>query len=153
MINMKLIAHRGNVLGPDAKRENTESYILEALSLGYDCEIDIWIIDKHFFLGHDEPLLETTAHFLHTYKNSLWIHCKNSASLEYFVKHNYNCFYHDKDNYTLTSHGYVWGNINSIIIKDMICVMPEKYTFSPSHSDLIECLGICSDFIQNYTQL
>jgi hypothetical protein len=29
--------------------------ILKAIKLGYDVEIDIWVIDGAFYLGHDEP--------------------------------------------------------------------------------------------------
>ena len=37
---MRLIAHRGNINGRNKKRENEIEYILEALNLGYDVEID-----------------------------------------------------------------------------------------------------------------
>ena len=33
---MKLIAHRGNISGPEPERENTMDYIEEAIQLGYD---------------------------------------------------------------------------------------------------------------------
>ena len=35
--------------------ENTPDYIDEAISLGYDVEIDIWKDEDGFYLGHDEP--------------------------------------------------------------------------------------------------
>ena len=38
---MRLIAHRGNTNGRNKKRENEIVYILEALNLGYDAEIDV----------------------------------------------------------------------------------------------------------------
>ena len=39
---MKLIAHRGNVNGPDPLTENTPEKIESAITAGYDVEIDIW---------------------------------------------------------------------------------------------------------------
>ena len=39
---MKLIAHRGNISGIDSERENSPDYIDEAISQGYDVEIDAW---------------------------------------------------------------------------------------------------------------
>ena len=52
---MLKIAHRGNLYGPDPERENTIEVISEALALGYDVEIDIWLVDGKLYLGHDEP--------------------------------------------------------------------------------------------------
>ena len=52
---MKLISHRGNINGENIELENTPDYIDEAISLGYDVEIDIWKDEDGFYLGHDEP--------------------------------------------------------------------------------------------------
>ena len=52
---MIIIAHRGNVDGPNPERENSPDYIDEALSMGYDVEIDLRSKDKQLFLGHDKP--------------------------------------------------------------------------------------------------
>ena len=149
---MYYIAHIGNEFGRNEDRENKEDYILECLELGYDCEIDVWIIDNHIFLGHDRPEHITTIDFIIDRKEHLWIHCKNDSALEYFVKNKTNCFYHDKDNYTITNKGIVWGNINSKCISNMICVMPEKY-----HIDVLDelkkCIGVCSDYVSFYKQI
>ena len=73
MAIQKFISHRGNILGPDVSLENNPSYILEALSLGFDCEIDVWQINNELLLGHDEPTYKTSIDFLSEHKNSLWI--------------------------------------------------------------------------------
>ena len=52
---MILISHRGNIDGVKPTKENSPEYILEAISLGYDVEIDVWKVDGKWFLGHDEP--------------------------------------------------------------------------------------------------
>ena len=52
---MILISHRGNILGRKKQLENNPNYIDNALKLGYDVEVDVWSIDKQFYLGHDEP--------------------------------------------------------------------------------------------------
>ena len=39
---MKLISHRGNLEGRKPELENNPEYIDEALSKGYDVEIDVW---------------------------------------------------------------------------------------------------------------
>ena len=39
---MILISHRGNLTGPNPKKENHPDYILNALREGYEVEIDVW---------------------------------------------------------------------------------------------------------------
>ena len=65
----KLISHRGNISGPNISLENDPTYILEALSLGYDCEVDVWLVKKELYLGHDEPTYKTSIEFLSSMKN------------------------------------------------------------------------------------
>ena len=46
---MKLNSHRGNLNGPNEK-ENSPEYIIESLTLGYDCENDVrYILMDYFF--------------------------------------------------------------------------------------------------------
>ena len=55
---MILISHRGNINKIDRKKENSQSYIQEAINLGYEVEIDIWLHNKCLYLGHDNPAYE-----------------------------------------------------------------------------------------------
>lgn len=143
---MKIIAHRGNCNGPNRDTENKPDTIISAIQLGFDCEIDVWYIQGKYFLGHDYPETEIPLSFLQTWVHRLWIHCKHLDSLV-SLKDNFNCFYHDKDIYTLTSRGYIWGNINSPYHPLAIQVMPEKSgVFST------ECYGICTDFPFRYSR-
>jgi glycerophosphoryl diester phosphodiesterase len=134
---MLIIAHRGNTNGPDPKTENREETIVSAITEGFDCEIDVWRIDGQLWLGHDGPEYATSLSFLETYQHALWVHCKNLDALIY-LKDQFNCFFHDKDTYTLTSKGYIWGNIGSPTTEKVICVMPP--------GDHGVCLGVCTDF-------
>ena len=134
---MLIIAHRGNTNGPDPATENREETIVSAITEGFDCEIDVWRIDGQLWLGHDGPEYATSLSFLETYQHALWVHCKNLNALVY-LKDQFNCFFHDKDTYTLTSKGYIWGNIGSPTTEKVICVMPP--------GDHGVCLGICTDF-------
>jgi len=143
---MRIIAHRGNMNGPDPANENREDTILAALSAGFDCEIDIWVISGRFWLGHDGPDTETSMEFLLRSRSALWVHCKNLEAL-LALKDRFNCFFHDKDLYTLTSQGYVWGNIGSPSTLQTVQVMPEK-----SGGVLHECWGVCTDYPLRYAQ-
>jgi hypothetical protein len=144
---MKVIAHRGNLRGPDPKNENKPETIKQAIEAGFDCEIDVWYIREGYYLGHDYPETPIPYSFLEFYSEHLWIHCKHLDSL-IRLKDSFNCFYHDKDIYTLTSRGYIWGNINSPCNKDVIQVMPEKCGVLTT-----DCCGICTDYPFRYKML
>ena len=78
---MKLIAHRGLVNGPDSNLENLPGQILLSLQAGYDCEIDVHLINNELYLGHDAPTYKITVDFLLKNQDKLWIHCKNMDAL------------------------------------------------------------------------
>tara|TARA_R110000824_G_scaffold359891_5_gene547540 strand:+ start:967 stop:1401 length:435 start_codon:yes stop_codon:yes gene_type:complete len=138
---MKLIAHRGNTAGPNKRDENMPNYIMEALNAGYDAEIDVWKVSDGWFLGHDGPIWKVDIEFLKT--SGLWCHAKNLEALESMIECGVHCFWHDSDDYTLTSQGYVWAYPGNPLGPRSICVMPEKNDFK----DMQDCYGICSDFI------
>ena len=72
---MKLIAHRGNVDGPNPDKENHPDYINEAIILGYNVEIDVWFINNKYYLGHNNPIYEIKYNFL--FDSRFWLHAKN----------------------------------------------------------------------------
>jgi len=140
---MILISHRGNINGKIPEKENHPDYIQEALNLGYDVEIDVWCIEDKLYLGHDEPQYAINKSFL--CNDRLWVHCKNPEALNKLKFEKINIFYHETDTVTLTSFGYIWAYPGKQPIKNSIAVMPELYL-----DDISQCIGICSDNIQNY---
>ena len=78
-----LIAHRGNILGPDEKKENKPDYIINSIKEGFDCEIDLRYdnLSNQFYLGHDSNQYKISKEWLLEYKDNLWIHCKDFDSL------------------------------------------------------------------------
>ena len=58
---------------------------------------------------------------------------------------NFNFFWHDDDDLTITSKGYFWSHPKIKPIKNSIAVLPENHSY-----DLNDCLGICSDNILKY---
>jgi hypothetical protein len=144
---MKIISHRGNLDGPNKLTENKIETIENVLNLGFDCEIDVWYINSKLWLGHDYAENEIDINFLIKNCNMLWIHCKNIEAL-ILLKHDFNCFFHDKDVYTLTSKGYIWGNIESRIYKEIVQVMPEV-----SNMYLKNGFAVCTDYPKYYKSL
>ena len=144
---MKLISHRGNVDGTHSKLENKPSYILDTLNGGYDVEIDVWY-DSGYWLGHDKPIYKIDESFLEN--NHIWCHAKNSEAMSMMNSNqNIHSFWHQKDDYTLTSNGFIWTYPGKELHTNSICVLPELGYLG----NINQCYGICSDFISNYTTI
>jgi hypothetical protein len=143
---MIYISHRGNIDGKKPHLENQPEYIDDAIALGYDVEIDVWMIAGVLLLGHDEPQYGITQDWLNERYDNLWIHCKNIEAMEWFnILRSYHYFWHEEDTLTLTSRGVVWAYPGKQPIKGSIAVMPER-----SSDDVSICIGICSDVIKKY---
>ena len=140
---MILISHRGNINGKDEDRENHPEYIQEALDKGYNVEIDVWDIFGSYFLGHDNPEYLVKKEFLNNDK--LWCHAKNIEALESMLKDNIHCFWHQEDDVTLTSKGYMWTYPGKKLTANSIAVLPEL-----NNEKFKKVLGICSDYVVNY---
>jgi hypothetical protein len=145
---MFLISHRGNLRGANKKLENSPSYIMNALQKGYDVEVDVWLEKNQYYLGHDRPQYKIDLSFLKN--NKLWCHCKNIDVLYNLLYADVHCFFHDMDDATLTSKGYIWTYPGAFLTKKSICVMPEKIDYDDKY--LTNLSGICSDYIEDYKQ-
>ena len=141
---MILISHRGNISGSNSESENKPEYIMNTLQKGYDVEVDIWSVDKQFYLGHDEPQYKIERSFLQN--KHLWSHAKNIEAFYRMIDDNkIHCFFHDKDKVALTSKGYFWSSSENKMTNKSICVMP------PNSQDLPNNIaGVCSDYIGHY---
>ena len=148
---MKLIAHRGNINGPNPLIENKPETIDKAIEMGFDVEIDIRYdyFDDQLYLGHDDPQYLVTKYWLAQYMDRLWIHCKNIESLYYFANNTggYNYFWHQNDDFTLTSKNYIWTYPGKPYNPRSIIVMPEKTNINLSDIRAYNCFGVCSDYV------
>lgn len=148
---MILIAHRGNIDGPIANRENNPKYLVEAIEKGYNVETDLWVIknknEQKLFLGHDNPQYEIKINFLLDIKDKLFCHCKNIQALKFIITYHpeIECFFHDLDECVLTSKNKIWNNVGKELTEKSICVMPERSNQIPKN-----CLGVCTDYPSKY---
>ena len=162
---MKLIAHRGLFNGPDKARENRPEQIDLAISKGFDAEVDVWFhVDTGFMTGHDFPQYHVTLDWLN--QSELWIHAKNLDAL-YLLSQGKsdplqqpirNVFWHENDQHTLTSKGYIWTYPGvGTTPQNGILVMPEHVSdlISVDFNNLFlqSCYGICSDYVQKIRDL
>lgn len=140
---MILIAHRGNLTGPNPELENNPSYVMRALEAGFDAEVDVWA-PGGFFLGHDGPAIRVSSNFL-TMKG-VWCHAKNTETLNELLEIGAHCFCHIKDPCAMTSMGFIWAFPSEPPNVRSICVCPE----SCSRYDVMSFAGICTDFPISY---
>jgi hypothetical protein len=143
---MKLIAHKGNVNGPNPSTENTPQQIEWCIENGYDVEIDVrYNVEKDkFYLGHDESKYEINWWWLAGKLEHLWIHCKDLTTLHEFTSNTsgYNYFWHQGDDYTLTSQGQIWASSGKPYKEDTVIVVE-----NPEDVKEYDCYGICSDYV------
>ena len=141
---MKVISHRGNLNGPNPSTENSIPAINIALYHGFDVEIDIWYKNNNWYLGHDKPKYLIDESFLQNKK--LWCHAKNLDALNLMLKNNkIHCFWHQNDDFTLTSKSYIWTYPTKEIKDNSIIVLRSKKDKVPK-----KCFGVCTDFPLTY---
>ena len=139
---MILISHRGNIDGRNPIYENSDKYCQTAIDKGFNVEIDVWYTDT-WWTGHDRPGYRVDTDFLK--KKEVWCHAKNIGALKRLLDLGAHCFFHQNDNVTLTSEGYLWTNPTHQLTEKSICVLPELQTI-----DIEGCAGICSDYVERY---
>lgn len=149
-MNIKLIAHRGNLNGP-SPYENRLDQVLSAIDLGFDVEVDVWYIDGRVWFGHDHPKYLIAQELFNKIIPSSWLHCKNVEAMEFLSNHfmSPNFFWHENDKTTLTSHKYIWTYPGEGLTAKSIAVMPELTT---QKFDTIP-FGICTDYPIAYKKL
>jgi hypothetical protein len=144
---VKIISHRGNIQGENPLLENSKEYVIASIHAGYDVEVDVWNMSGAWFLGHDRPQYEIDEKFLR--KPELWCHAKNAIALRLMLERDIHCFWHQEDNYTITSRGYIWAYPGMPLVKNAVCVMPERVNWS----QFDKCAGICTDYPNKYRSL
>lgn len=134
------IAHRGNISN-NPENDNVPGEILKSISAGYDVEIDLWKVGGMIYLGHDGPQYLIDESFLIQIGSYAWIHCKNIEAL-YFLNTTFpqlNYFWHEEDQHTLTSQGYIWTYPGFQITNKSIIVDLENF------GNNTNAYGVCSD--------
>jgi hypothetical protein len=154
---MRVIAHRGNLNGPNPLMENDPKRITQCIEMGYDVEIDLRYdtATGTLWLGHDEPQHIVNWMWLAGREKNLWIHCKDVTTLHEFVTrtNGYNFFFHDKDDYTLTSKNHIWAYPGKSYTDRTVVVMPE-WSDDPDWDKLrvTNCYGVCTDYAERLTE-
>lgn len=126
-------------------RENSPDYLLEAIALGFDVEVDVWVLGELIYLGHSSPEYLVDENFLLEIASVGWFHCKNLEALEFFSCRGdlYTYFWHQEDDFTLTSNNYIWTypgkNYGS---RSIIVDLSESYSYSEG-----DIYAVCADYL------
>lgn len=140
------ISHRGNLYGPEIDKENNPEYVLNSIKNGFETEVDFWIVNNNLFFGHDYNQYRVDLEFLQNNISNLWLHCKNLDALNFVLssEEKYKSFWHQSDDYTLTTNGLIWTYPGKNITKKSILVHKEL----PSEEVLgYDMYAICSDYV------
>ena len=139
---MILIAHRGNVYGPQSTSENHPDYVTRALDLGYDAEVDVWVRDGVLWLGHDHSEHRVNESLL--MNPHVWCHAKHLDALDTLLTMGAHCFYHQDDRFTLTSQKYIWTYPGFLTTQRSVAVLTGC---APQFLPERPCHGVCSDYV------
>jgi len=151
---MLLIAHRGNTHTKRPNMENSPEYVLEALESGYDCEVDVWLVNNRWCLGHDGPVHSVPLQFLQM--PGIWCDCKNLEALAELQYHRDTVVsvWNDLDKYPLTSNGYIWTHTDVAVPENLtmksVAIMPEQHDWKCYETAYKLCAGVCSDTVSFY---
>jgi hypothetical protein len=146
---MKLISNKGNLNGI-SENENKPEFIENAINLGYDVKIDLWLQDNQLYLGSSKPEFKLDIDWFEKFHQKLWLDCHDLTIIDRFydldpmgTKLNY--FYIHKDPIARTSKWYniVWGEKP---IKGCVFMYPEIHP----EFDYTQCFGLISSQIMNY---
>ena len=102
---MIIISHRGNLRGKDESTENHPDQIKKA-SKDFLVEVDVWYSDGWYF-GHDNPEYKVNLFEFEVNHRCIY-HAKNIHAAERLLSTNLHWFWHQKDDMTITSNGWMW---------------------------------------------
>ena len=151
---MKIIAHRGNLYGPNLETENTIEQAEKCFVFGFAVELDIWVWDAAFYLGHSAPKTFVARRWILDNLHRVKLHAKNQEAA-YELAEIVDVFCHRNDPFVFTSRRNVWFYPGSEIQKQynvgrqLIACLPE---LAPDW-DLTHATHICTDYPVKYAEM
>ena len=140
---MIFISHRGSLNGPNPDQENKPEYIMNTLNQGCPVEIDVWRERGQWMLGHDFPEHATTMEFISN--PDFYIHAKNLEALMSLTSTDLHYFWHEEDDFTLTSKNFIWTYPKKQVTGRSIVVCNQMQDIDAYLRT--NAYGICTDYI------
>lgn len=140
---MKIISHRGNLDGPQ-EHDNVISE-LEQVSKEMLVEVDVWHMEHGWYLGHDGPERAISFDFI-TNPNFI-LHAKNLDALYKLTGTNLHYFWHQEDDFTLTSKQIIWTYPKKEVTNRSIIVCQTLEEVEQYKTK--DIWGICTDYVKD----
>lgn len=138
---MLIISHRGNIEGPDVELDNNPKHIRQLLDIGMHVEVDVWLIGDDLYLGHDAPTYKITLDYLK--HSNLWCHAKNLEALVQLLENKVHCFWHENDDFTLTSNNIIWTYPGKLTTNKSVIVDTSDNWRNKEY----QSFGVCVDYV------
>jgi hypothetical protein len=143
---MLMISHRGNISSIQPVRENSPSYIDEAIIAGYDVEMDVRLINGCLVLGHDTPDYQISLEWILERKHNLFVHTKNFGALSFLINKDLRTFFHQKEEHTIINHcNLIWSH--NLVEANENSIIPLLSRNDIENFEIKNVYGICSDFV------
>lgn len=145
------ICHRGNLSQKVLEDENKPDILDQRINEGYHIELDVWVKDDKYFLGHDRPETKIEWSWLMKHLSQKYIHCKDGATLEHMILRsgqegfNPNLFYHTVEDYAITTRGSIIVLPGKKLLTGSINMMPELASEQRPLEERRKALAVCSD--------
>lgn len=152
---MLFVSHRGNLEGRDPTKENYPGYLLDALEKGFHVEVDVWVVSKKVFFGHDHPQYEVDLNKFPS--KSVFFHCKNLEAVDYFLKEGQNAnftrffFYQEGEGVSLIYASDIFWCYKRFVENGII--MLDNEIFPTKNLTTKRIAGVCSDNIKAWKKL
>lgn len=139
------ISHRGNINGRITEKENHPNFIDDAISFGFDVEIDVrW--NSGLYLGHDFAQYKISLNWLYERRGKLWVHAKDIWSMQDVIDSPIRCFFHEKERHVMISNcNYIWSHDLSEATSKSIIPLLSKEDIN-LFSIYPYVAGICTDY-------
>lgn len=146
---MRFYAHRGNLEGRIAERENQPDYIDEAIQAGFGAEVDFWLDGTRLYLGHDDGQYDISPEWLQERKGKLLVHTKNREALDYSLREGLHAFWHTDEDYVMTTWGYTVGYPGKLSVGDkFLLAVPERHWTNVEDCKPFITFGVLSDYVK-----
>ena len=124
-------------------KRGSKIVVTEGLTEGAACTT---LLAKEHIDNENPLIISNSDQFI------LWIHCKNFDVLNYLIseQNNLNFFWHENDDYTLTSKNYIWTYPSKHFFENSVLVYLES-DFKISENQKI--YGICTDYPKAYNSV
>lgn len=141
-------AHRGNLEGRIAERENQPDYIDEAIAEGYGVEVDLWKIDDRIYLGHDDGQYDIDLKWLQDRKQVLLVHTKNREALDFCLRNKLHAFWHTDEDYVITTSGYTVGYPGKLSVGENFLLSVPERVWEIEEIEQYITFGVISDYVK-----